>query len=281
MDSEASDGIPFGEIVGHSTCLNCGGELQGEYCSHCGQSAHEGRAPTMRHFLHDVAHEFLHVDGRLGRTLKALLRPGFLTTEYWAGRIVQYVRPLRIFLVMVAVNLLVVHNGVGPVNLQVAVDKNAAGDMRVNLGQDLNDMRHMRGFQPVPEQERKEFFEKFGKAYSALRYSSVLLFASASWLLYRRRQPYFVNHLVFGLHYYSVWYALALVGSLNGRISRLMLGASLIFLVLSLRRVYRQGWLLLTLKSGVLFVWLVIVETELGIAAANMVEHNMVPPGLH
>ena len=52
-------------------CLNCGAALHGEYCSHCGQPAHEGREPSVRHFLHDLTHEFLHVDGRIAGPLKA------------------------------------------------------------------------------------------------------------------------------------------------------------------------------------------------------------------
>jgi len=268
--------------VDHTSCLNCGHELHGEYCSHCGQPAHEGREPTLKHFLHDAVHEFLHVDGKLGRTVKALvLKPGHLTTEYWAGRIAQYLRPIRMFLVVVAINILLVHSAVGPADFHVSVDRNAAGDRNVGINQDLGEMSHAPGFQPVPEEERKEFFDKFAKAYSAIRYSSVLLFAAGSWLLYRRAQPFFVNHLVFGLHYYSVWYLLAMVGSLDRYIARVMLGASFVFLVLSIRRVYRPGWVQLTLKSMALFVWLVAVEMALGFGAAVMVEHNLVPPGVH
>ena len=57
--------------------------------------------PTARQFLKDAAGRYVSLDGRLWRTLAALLfRPGFLTREYLAGRRRRYVRPARLFLVL-------------------------------------------------------------------------------------------------------------------------------------------------------------------------------------
>jgi Protein of unknown function (DUF3667) len=54
----------------------------------------------MHDLLHDVTHEFLHVDSKIFRTVKLLLlKPGFLTREYFEGRRVRYVSPLRVYLV--------------------------------------------------------------------------------------------------------------------------------------------------------------------------------------
>jgi hypothetical protein len=54
----------------------------------------------MHDLLHDVTHEFLHVDSKIFRTVKhLLLTPGFLTREYFNGRRTRYVSPIRIYLV--------------------------------------------------------------------------------------------------------------------------------------------------------------------------------------
>jgi hypothetical protein len=54
----------------------------------------------MHDLAHDVVHEFLHVDSKIFRTVKLLLlKPGFLTREYFEGRRVRYVSPLRLYLV--------------------------------------------------------------------------------------------------------------------------------------------------------------------------------------
>lgn len=78
-------------------CRNCGSPLYGEHCYACGQ-------PTkglVRHFssiLGDVADTIFNIDGRILRTLPALLlKPGFLTREYIEGHRVRYVSPVRLF----------------------------------------------------------------------------------------------------------------------------------------------------------------------------------------
>jgi hypothetical protein len=45
------------------------------------------------HLLHEVFHELAHLDTRLLRTLGALLRPGLLTQEYFAGRRTRWFPP--------------------------------------------------------------------------------------------------------------------------------------------------------------------------------------------
>jgi hypothetical protein len=54
----------------------------------------------MHDLVHDVIHEFLHIDSKIFRTVKLLLlKPGLLTREYFEGRRVRYVSPLRLYLV--------------------------------------------------------------------------------------------------------------------------------------------------------------------------------------
>lgn len=79
-------------------CENCGVPLQGEHCHACGQ-------PTkglVRHFssvIGDFFDTVFNIDSRVLRTLGPLLtRPGFLSMEYFAGRRVRYVTPMRLFL---------------------------------------------------------------------------------------------------------------------------------------------------------------------------------------
>lgn len=78
-------------------CENCGAELRGEHCYACGQ-------PTkglVRHFgsiVGDFVDTVFNIDGRIFRTLGPLLfKPGFLSLEYFAGRRVRYVSPVRLF----------------------------------------------------------------------------------------------------------------------------------------------------------------------------------------
>ncbi len=78
-------------------CQNCGEPLLGEHCYSCGQ-------PTkglVRHFssiIGDFLDSVFELDSRILRTLgPLLLRPGYLSQEYFAGRRVRYVSPVRLF----------------------------------------------------------------------------------------------------------------------------------------------------------------------------------------
>jgi hypothetical protein len=89
-----------GVVVSETVCANCGTVLAGPYCSSCGQHAHES-ARTVGALLHDAWHVLTHVDGRFWRTMAwLLLRPGYLTREYFAERRARYLPPVRVYLVL-------------------------------------------------------------------------------------------------------------------------------------------------------------------------------------
>jgi hypothetical protein len=78
-------------------CSNCGTPLLGEHCYHCGQPV-KGLVRRFSSVLGDIADTLFEIDTRLTRTIAPLLlRPGFLSTEYFAGRRVRYVSPVRLF----------------------------------------------------------------------------------------------------------------------------------------------------------------------------------------
>ena len=54
-------------VVTESTCLNCGAELHGAFCSRCGQRVIPPY-PTMRELVGDAWHELSGYDGRFMRT---------------------------------------------------------------------------------------------------------------------------------------------------------------------------------------------------------------------
>ena len=78
-------------------CQNCGIELLGPHCYSCGQPV----KGLVRHFTSIIGDFFDSVfdfDSRTLRTLWPLFgRPGYLTCEYFEGRRVRYVSPVRLF----------------------------------------------------------------------------------------------------------------------------------------------------------------------------------------
>ena len=79
-------------------CENCHLPLNGAFCANCGQEADS----KLKYFWAVIMHlldDIFSFDSRANRTLWPLvIRPGFLTNEYFAGRRVHYVPPIRLYL---------------------------------------------------------------------------------------------------------------------------------------------------------------------------------------
>jgi hypothetical protein len=93
------------------TCLNCGATVTERFCSRCGQEntqPKESLGHLVGHFFEDITH----FDAKIFVTLKDLvLRPGFLTREYIAGKRVRYLNPIRMYVFISAVFFIAVFAG--------------------------------------------------------------------------------------------------------------------------------------------------------------------------
>ena len=89
-------------------CKNCNSELVGLYCSECGQKNIENF--TFSELVKDFFDNIFSLDSRLFQTLKFLIiRPGFLTNEYWSGKRITYLPPFRLYLLTSILFFLIPH----------------------------------------------------------------------------------------------------------------------------------------------------------------------------
>ena len=237
-------------------CGTCGAQLQGPFCHECGEAAPHHGDLGLRHLAHDAVHEFTHLDGKIARTLKALLfAPGKLTAEYWAGRRGLWVRPLRLYLIISALQLLLAANSLGPLGLRVWVWKDAKGGLFYHAGST-----------PAVGQAGAlvdhEMNHRIQSIYLWVRYLSLGLFAAAALGVYRKLQPWYGAHLIFGLHYYSFDYIVcgiaALVAPDAGPQFAVLIG--FLYLWLALKRVYRHGFWRTSGRAVVLFGAVTLAE---------------------
>lgn len=78
-------------------CRNCAAPMLGPHCYACGQPV-RGLVRPLGNLFGDLLDSVFNIDTRIVRTLGPLFRrPGFLTVEYFAGRQVRYVTPVRLF----------------------------------------------------------------------------------------------------------------------------------------------------------------------------------------
>lgn len=166
-----------------SACLNCGTGLDGPYCHHCGQAARSPLQPAGI-VARDLVEEFLDLDNRVLRSLKALLlRPGFLTLEYVAGRRRRWTTPLRLYLLGALVYFVV------------------AGWTEPS------------SFLFVTGTDQTAFFLEWLPRLLAVL---VPVFAVFDRWLFRGDDRLWAESLVFGLHVHAGWFLISTVGALQG-----------------------------------------------------------------
>ncbi len=78
-------------------CLNCGAKLLDTFCHHCGQKDIPQRQ-TLGELLTNFISSFWSYEGKFFKTVKFLIiKPGFLATEYNAGKRESYYHPARMY----------------------------------------------------------------------------------------------------------------------------------------------------------------------------------------
>jgi hypothetical protein len=107
VEPHAATSMPAAALP--AACLNCGhglGALRPRFCPACGQET-DVQPPRVMEFLQQFGGAYFSTEGALWRTLKLLLtKPGELTVQYLAGRRKHYVLPLRLYLSISLVCLL-------------------------------------------------------------------------------------------------------------------------------------------------------------------------------
>jgi Protein of unknown function (DUF3667) len=103
-------------------CRNCDAPLPSEarFCPQCSQRNHDGRL-TFREMVAEAMGTLFNLDNRIFSTLRAMVVPGKLTTEYFEGKHIRYYHPLRLFLFtgLALISVLTVRYRQGPAYAQM------------------------------------------------------------------------------------------------------------------------------------------------------------------
>ena len=258
-----TDSTPAG-----AACDNCGTALLGAWCHACGQSAQRPET-SVRGFARHVAADLTSLDSRFLRTLAQLLgRPGRLTREYLDGRRVRYTPPLSLYLAAAAAFFFV--NAYHPfLSFDVQRRRVVSSLSGASLTGALDDrsLAHLAA-RGISLDVFKERFESTVTGYlPALLVGSVLLFGLVLHLFHRRQRRGYLEHAVFALHWSAFYLLLMIVerllpqdGGAPRVVNVLIAGISAVYLVLALRRVYGQSWLVTGIKAaGLLFLYQVLL----------------------
>lgn len=195
---------------GSGVCPTCGETLVGDYCHRCGEKRPEARDLSVRHFALDAAKELTSLDTKLTRTLLALLfRPGRLTAEWVAGRRGPYLKPLNLCLGILALNLFVYTASkqatMFDMRLIVENQRQLAAQWKLPNG-DFYDRRFARAAErrgTTVEALYDTINEHWQRNVSLIQPFQIVTLAVLLQLVYLFSRRYFVEHLVFSMHYLS------------------------------------------------------------------------------
>jgi hypothetical protein len=96
-----ADAPPLAAASAAPSCPNCDAPGLRRYCAECGQAAPAATDYSLRAYAADLAGQVTNADGKLARTLWALVaRPGALTADHLRGRRARYLKPLQLFLLV-------------------------------------------------------------------------------------------------------------------------------------------------------------------------------------
>ena len=265
----------------HTHCLNCGAELQGTYCSRCGQRDAELKVP-FSHVLEEVFHDVWHFDLRFLGTLRLLLtRPGQLTVEYMAGRRTRFLPPFRLYVFVSFVLFLLlgvsgarVRNNLakprsGVVTLNLIVDTPATAPQAGAGAQPLEAGSHgdssQRGLAlkhgiEAAVKDPEAFVSNLLHWVSRVMFLLLPAFAGLLQLTFFRSRKFFTEHVVFSLHCHAYVFVLFILEwvlnqmpwgwtSLAGGLLNFTIP---VYLGVALKRVYAPSMGKLLLKGAVL-----------------------------
>jgi hypothetical protein len=195
-------------VEGLQYCRNCHAWLWGDYCARCGQKV-AALNPALGDLVHDVIHEFLHVDGKIFRTVRWLLtRTGFLTREYFQGRRARYVSPIRLYLIFSVIFF--------ATSALIDTEPVFGPDEEVEVGQ----LGRLLGLGDMSAERANELANEAATHWMPrAMFLLVPLCAGLVHLVTRKTGKNYPQHLYFALHVHAAYFAVLVATTILGAIS--------------------------------------------------------------
>ncbi len=303
-------------------CRNCGTRLLGQYCGHCGQRS-RGRLISLWELISDAFGDLFEIDSRLWQTLHQLmLKPGRLTRDYLEGRRARYMPPFRMYLVTSLVFFViaffdpreelsiffeppaetgdVVEEDAIEEGLTIVLDDGEEVFDEEDCDVELDDIEEMPGFlsrrftverlthvcEAITADDGRALASKVLDNVPAALFFLLPFMALVLKALYPLSRRYYVEHLLFFVHFHAFFFLILTLQVLLVRLAALLripeVAITLtlvaisfyipVYLFVGMRKVYGQGRLVTFLKYIVLTLtyitgFFITMLVALGIAA--------------
>jgi hypothetical protein len=217
-------------------CTNCGAALLGPFCQACGQKRFVESDRGLGHLLSQFVGSVTDLDGRIWRTIRALLfQPGLLAREYFEGRRSRWLSPVSLFLALSVVYFVAPIRGgdltllfdqqvsseirqraAGPGETLTPRDVASTGPAHTPFTAGLIERRVLErdaaaraasnGVSGYGYRDYRTAYDaKANDVSKALVVLHVPFAALALMVLFWGQRRYFAEHFVFALHYFAYW----------------------------------------------------------------------------
>jgi hypothetical protein len=260
-------------------CPSCGHISTGRFCSSCGEDKRRSENYSLVGHLGETFKVITNIESGFFRSFRTLITtPGLLTSEYFAGRRKPFLKPLQLFLFCNIIFFFV----------QSYTRFNTLSTPLYVHTQLLPYSGYARGKVNKAILERGTTFREYQTRFDAtienqsktLVVLMIPMFALLLQVLYWRAGRYFVEHLVFSIHFFSGFLLflsanlllttaiVALVRRITTHLaifdSDLLLTTPLLlvtmtYLLFAVRRVYKQSWVITVFKCLVLTVGIMFI----------------------
>lgn len=251
-DESVEDLLPY--------CPNCGTDTTMNFCPNCGQERFSAQKLTLGYFIKSAIPDILNIDIKFFRTLRFLLtKPGFLTLEYLEARRASYTLPTQLYFVIAALFFLV------SINLDFSIDAiikqiPQLSDTVIAKAQAAN----------IPVELFKERFDNTLENYLPF-YTFFMVIAFALCLKVLYPNWYYVEHLIFSLHFIAyfliLWMVLILVALRFPAMEQFGPVAPLPYLYFALKRVHFSSstWKIVPAALFFLLLFGLYLATSIGL----------------
>jgi len=238
-------------------CPDCGCAGTGNYCANCGEEM-EPRVLRIRHYVRDVFQELVSLDSKFLHSIPALLiRPGFLVTEFVAGRRKRYLSPLRLHIIVAILLFLAIgytlrtrmNNQLNSAAKREQIDSALSNIRTENARQ--RDTTHVPTLAEIKSSSEYIQSRVTEVGPYVLLLCSTPAFALFLALLYRKRKQLYVEHLMFSLYFFSFVYLILIPPVLWLHIYLFPISGVIfcVYLYFALRRYYADRGFKLILRS--------------------------------